>query len=63
MKKKITILQADWLDKMGGRIFTDLKKDEKGLFVKMGNGYGKYLKIYLPSDEEILDKEKETVCG
>jgi len=44
----ITPAQGKWLDDRGGRNINDVEADEKGLFVRMGDGYGGELKVRLP---------------
>lgn len=40
-----------WLIEHGGRnVDEDLRKDDKGLYVLMGNGYGGDTKVYLPKE-------------
>ena len=41
---------SDWLSCHGDRTEKDLKKDEDGLFVLMGNGEGGTMKVYLPKE-------------
>lgn len=38
-----------WLNSRGGRTLDDLKKDDLGYYVFMGDGKGGECKVYLPS--------------
>lgn len=41
---------AEWLWSHGGRTARDLKKDRKGIFVEMADGFGNYMKVYVPTN-------------
>lgn len=47
----LTWEQRAWLDQHGGRLISDARKDEKGIYTLMGNGRGGDIKVYLPSEE------------
>ena len=49
----ITYKQKVWLDGRGGWTINDVQGDDKGLYIMMGSGYGKDIKVYLPSDKKI----------
>lgn len=46
----LTIYQLAWLKSKGGRNSSDVEKDEKGLYILMGDGNGGLKKVYIPKN-------------
>lgn len=51
---KITRKQYIWLDCHGGRSERDVKENEDGMYVLMGNGDGGSEQVYIPNDQDLV---------
>jgi hypothetical protein len=58
MKEKIPNmdikLKSKWLNSRGGRTLNDVLQDKSGYYVLMSNGKGGNVKVYMPSNQEII---------
>ena len=56
---KVTREQVKWLNKHGGRNFSDVLEDELGLYVLMGDGKGGEKKYYMPPNDYLNESSKQ----
>lgn len=53
--EEMTVMELRWLRTRGGRTSVDVSIDEIGKYVLMGNRYMEGMKVYIPSQKELVE--------